>query len=154
MIEKVATNKKAFRDYFLTDSWECGIELKGGEVKSIRAGHVNFKDSFALVEKDEVYLYNLHIEPYERAGYDTLEADRKRKLLLHRKEIKKIEGFTVQRGFNLVPTKLYFNERGMVKLEIALGKPKKMHDKRETIKKRKIDRDIGRLLRSSTKHVK
>jgi SsrA-binding protein len=154
MPEKIATNKKAFRDYFLTDTWECGIELKGGEVKSIRAGHVNFKDSFARVDKGEVYLYNLHIEVYERSGYDTLEADRKRKLLLHRKEIKKIEGLTVQRGFSLVPTKLYFSERGMVKLEIALGKPKKIYDKRETIKKRKLDRDISRVLRSSIKGAK
>jgi len=154
MGEKIATNKKAFRDFILTDKWECGIELIGAEVKSIRAGNVNFKDTFARVEKDEVYLYNLHIEPYAGAGHDLPEADRRRKLLLHKKEITKIEGQVAQRGFLLVPTRLYFNDRGLVKIEISLGKGKKMYDKRETIKKRKIDRDIGRAVRSLSKRIK
>ncbi|HLF18740.1 MAG TPA: SsrA-binding protein SmpB [Candidatus Omnitrophota bacterium] len=147
MAESIATNKKAFRDFFLTDKWECGVALNGSEVKSIRAGEVNFKDAFARVEKGEVYLYNLHIEPYAQAGHQLLAPDRPRKLLLHKREIERIGGFVLQRKFALVPTKIYFSSRGMVKIELALGKGKKLHDKRETIKKRSIERDIGRALR-------
>jgi SsrA-binding protein len=143
-----ATNRKAFRDYALFDKWECGIELKGGEVKSIRAGEVSFVDSFARVEGQEVILYNLHITPYIHATIDSVEADRPRKLLLHKREIKKLLGLVTQKGFVLVPTRVYFNKRGFVKLEIALGKGKKIYDKRETIKKR----DIERSLKKITKH--
>jgi SsrA-binding protein len=151
MGEAIATNKKAFRDFFLTDRWECGIELKGAEVKSIRAGNVNFKDAFARVDKGQATLYNLHIEPYAQSGLNAQVADRPRRLLLHRREIKKIEDHVFQRGFVLVPTKIYFSARGLVKLEIALGKGKKLYDKRETIKKRAIDRDIARTIRSTQK---
>ena len=94
MSEKIATNKKAFRDYFLTDKWECGIALSGSEVKSIRGGNVNFKDSYARIDEGEVFLYNLHVNPYEQAGHPIDEPDRPRKLLLHKKEIKKIIGMT------------------------------------------------------------
>jgi len=147
MGKSIATNKKAYRDYFLTDTFECGIELRGGEVKSIRSGHVNFKDSFARFEKGEILLYNLHIDPYDRAGYSVQEPDRVRRLLLHKKEIKKIFNSATVKNLNLVPTKIYFNNRALVKIEIALGKGKKIYDKRETIKKRKIDRDINRTIR-------
>jgi len=147
MSKQVATNKKAYRDYFFSNTWECGIVLKGGEVKSIRAGHVNFKDSYARMEKDEVYLYSLHINPYEQASYLNDDADRRRKLLLHNKEIKKIYGLMTQKGLALIPTKIYFNNRGFVKVELALGKGKKLFDKRETIKKRELERGLGRLLR-------
>ena len=144
----VATNKKAYRDYFFSDKWECGIELKGGEVKSIRAGKVNFKDTFARIDENEIFLYNLHIDPYAQASYMNDEPDRVRKLLLHRREIKKINGIVAQQNLALVPTKIYFNKRGFVKIEIALGKGKKLYDKRETIKKRNIDRDLGRALKN------
>ena len=144
----IATNKKAFRDYFFSDKWECGIELKGGEVKSIRAGGVNFKDTFARIDENEIFLYNLHVEPYAQASYLNDEPDRVRKLLLHRREIKKINGIVAQQNLALVPTKIYFNKRGFVKIEIALGKGKKLYDKRETIKKRNIDRDLGRAIKN------
>jgi len=147
MAQAIATNKKAFRDYFLSDTWECGIELKGGEVKSVRDGKVNFKDTFARVDKKEVYLYNLHIDPYKQASYMNEEADRPRKLLLHKREIKKIFDSVNIKKMVLVPTKVYFNKRGLVKVELALGKGKKLYDKREDIKKRDIDRDIGRMVR-------
>lgn len=147
MGKPIATNKKAYRDYFLTDTWECGIALNGGEVKSIRAGHVNFKDTFARIDKDEMYLHNLHIDAYLQASYLNDEPDRPRKLLLHKKEIIKIGNIIAQKSAALVPTKLYFNNRGFVKVELALGKGKKLFDKRESIKKRDIDRDIGRSVR-------
>lgn len=144
----IATNKKAFRDYFFSDQWECGIELKGGEVKSIRAGHVNFKDTFARIEDGEVLLYNLHIEPYKQASHLNDEPDRVRKLLLHKREIRKIESISTQKSLALIPTKIYFNNRGLVKIELALGKGKKMIDKRETIQKRDISRSLGRTLKN------
>ena len=147
----IATNKKAFRDYFFSDKWECGIVLSGGEVKSIRSGHVNFKDSFAHVDKDEVFLYNLHIDPYLQASYLNIPSDRPRKLLLHKKEIKKIIGIITQRNLTLIPTKLFFRNRGFVKVEVALAKGKKLYDKREDIKKRDIDRTLKRTLRMNRK---
>ncbi len=144
----IATNKKAYRDYFFSEKWECGVELKGGEVKSIRAGKVGFKDTFARLDETEAFLYNLHIDQYKQASYLNDEPDRPRKLLLHRREIKKINGIVTQKNLALVPTKIYFNSRGFVKIEIALGKGKKLYDKRETIKRRDIDRDLGRAVKS------
>jgi len=150
MGETIATNKKAFRDYILSEKWECGIELRGGEVKSIRDGGVNFKDSFARIEEMEVYLYSLHIQPYKQALSDE-EPDRRRKLLLHKKEIKKLIGKSSEKNLTLIPTKMYFNNRGFAKVEIALGKGKKMFDKRDAVKKRDIDLDIKRATRSRQK---
>lgn len=147
-------NRKAQRDYFFNERFECGIELIGAEVKSIRAGHVHFKDSFARVEKGQVRLYNLHIDPYTQASYQNLEPDRIRRLLLRKSEIKKIDTSVNVRGNLLIPTKLYINKRGFVKIELALAKGKKMYDKRETVKKRTIDRDIGRAMRQSRKRNK
>ena len=148
MGKTIATNKKAYRNYFIQDTWECGIELKGGEVKSLRAGKVNFKDSFARIEESQVYLYSFHILPYEQASYMNTEPDRKRRLLLHKREIKKIYSTVTIKQMTLIPTKIYFNNRGLVKIEIGLGKGKKMYDKRETIKKRAIERSIGRSIRT------
>jgi SsrA-binding protein len=142
--KSIATNKKAFRDYFLLEKWECGIQLKGGEVKSLRAAEVNFTDSFARIEKGEIMLYNLHIAPYPQASYLNLEPDRPRKLLLHKKEIQKIDGLATQKHLALIPTRIYFGKRGWAKVEIALAKGKKFYDKRETIKKRDIDRELKR----------
>jgi SsrA-binding protein len=147
MGQTVATNKKAYRDYFFSDKWECGIELKGAEVKSVRAGKVNFKDTYAFVDGDEVFLHNLHIDPYQQASYMNEEPDRPRKLLLHKKEIRKIASVIAQKSVALVPTKVYFNNRGLVKVELALGKGKKRYDKRAAIQKRNIDRDLRRAVK-------
>ena len=147
MGQTIVTNKKALRDYFITDNWECGIELIGAEVKSIRAGHVSFKDTFARVEKGQVLLYNLHIEPYQAASYENLPADRVRRLLLHKREIKKMDQEATLKSQTLIPTKLYYNNRGLVKVEVGLAKGKKQYDKREVIKKRQIDKDLKRALR-------
>ncbi len=147
----IATNKKAFRDFFLTDKWECGIELKGGEVKSVRQAEVNFADSFARVEQGEVKLYNLHISPYAQASYLNPEPDRPRKLLLHRREIEKIDALINQKHLALIPTKIYINRRGLVKVELAVGKGKKIYDKREDIKKRDIERELKRTMHQRRK---
>src|SRR3989338_403198 len=147
MGQTVATNKKAFRDFNLLDRWECGIALTGGEVKSIRAGGVNFADSFARVKGEEIFPYNLHISPYAQASYLNEEVDRPRKLLLHKKEIRKIIGMVAQKNLALIPTKIYFNKRGFVKIEVGLGRGKKIYDKREDIKKRTLDRALSRIVR-------
>ncbi len=147
MGQTIATNKKAFRDFFFADKWECGIELKGGEVKSIRDGKVSFKDTFAREGEGEIVLYNLHIDPYKQASYLNEEADRPRKLLLHKREIRKIIGIVTQKNVTLVPTKIYFNNRGLVKVEIALGTGKKQFDKRQDIQKRNVDRDLRRAVK-------
>ncbi len=147
MSKPVATNKKAYHNYFLSQNWECGIELKGGEVKSVRAGLVNFKDSFAKIEDGEVFLYNLHINPYKEASYMNEDPDRARKLLMHKREIRKIVSEVAERGKVLVPTKIYLNNRGLVKIELALGTGKKLYDKRESMKKRDIERSLRQSLR-------
>ncbi|HOY09703.1 MAG TPA: SsrA-binding protein SmpB [Candidatus Omnitrophota bacterium] len=147
MSKPVATNKKAYHNYFLSQNWECGIELKGGEVKAVRAGLVNFKDSFAKIEDGEVFLYNLHINPYKEASYMNEDPDRARKLLMHKREIRKIVSEVAERGKVLVPTKIYLNNRGLVKIELALGTGKKLYDKRESMKKRDIERSLRQSLR-------
>ncbi len=147
----LASNKKAFRDYHLLEHWECGIALTGSEVKSLRGGGVNFKDSFARMDGEEIFLYNLFINPYSQAGSNQPESDRARKLLLHKREIGKIIGQVTQKGLTLIPTKIYFNKRGFAKVEIALGKPKKLYDKRDDIKKRDLDREIKRTKASHQK---
>ena len=146
MTTKIAINKKAYRNYFLSQTWECGVALKGSEVKSVRAGHVSFTDSFARVDGGEVFLYNLHINPYEEASFLNEKPDRVRKLLLHKHEIRKIISLVQQRGFLLVPTKIYFNPRGMAKVEIALAKGKKFYDRREDVRKRDVERGLKRAL--------
>lgn len=141
----IATNKAARHDYTILESFEAGIQLQGGEVKSLRAHRANLKDSFARIEGREVYLYNLHISPYE---YDTLSQEdpkRPRKLLLHKSEIRKLISQTSQKGLTLVPLKLYFR-RGFARVELALAKGKRLYDKRREIKKREIEREIKREL--------
>lgn len=145
----IATHKKAFHNYHLYDRWECGIVLSGGEVKSLRAGRTSFTDSFAHIDKGELYLYNLHIDPYEQASYMNQEPGRPRKLLVHTKELERINGALTRGGLTLVPTKIYFNNRGLVKVEIAVGQGKKLHDKRQDIKKREIKREIDRMVKRS-----
>jgi SsrA-binding protein len=136
----IAENRKAFHDFHLMETFEAGLVLLGTEVKAIREGRVNLRDSFARVEDGEVFIYNVHISPYSHRGYADHEPLRKRKLLLHRSEIRKLIGKTVEKGMTLVPTRLYFKD-GRVKVAVSLAKGKKDYDKRETIKKRETDRE-------------
>ena len=122
------------------EQYEAGVVLLGTEVKAIREGRINLRDSYARVEGSEVWVYNIHISPYSHRGYSDHEPTRRRKLLLHRQEIRKLIGKTVERGMTLVPTRMYFKE-GRVKMSIGLAKGKKAHDKRETIKRREADRE-------------
>jgi SsrA-binding protein len=148
MSKVVATNRKAYRDYAVLETIECGIELKGSEVKSIRAGRINLEDSFARVENNQVILYNTHISPYEQASYLNVEPTRLRRLLLHRSQIRKLTAQVAQRGFTLVPLKVYFSERGFAKLELALCKGKKLYDRREAIRRREAELEMRRVLKS------
>jgi SsrA-binding protein len=138
--QNIAENRKAFHDYHIVDTYEAGVVLQGTEVKAIREGNVNLRDSFGRVEGGEVWIYNVHISPYSHRGYSDHEPTRRRKLLLHRQEIRKLIGKTVERGMTLVPTRMYFKD-GRVKVAISLAKGKKAHDKRETIKRREADRE-------------
>jgi SsrA-binding protein len=138
--QNIAENRKAFHDYHIVDTYEAGVALLGTEVKSIREGNVNLRDSFARVEGGEVWIYNVHISPYSHRGYVDHDPTRRRKLLLHRREIRKLIGKTVERGMTLVPTRMYYKD-GRVKIAISLAKGKKAHDKRETIKRREADRE-------------
>jgi len=151
MSKSILTNRKAYRDYQVLESLECGIELKGSEVKSLRAGKINLNDSFARIEKGEVFLHNAHISPYAEASYLNVEPDRTRRLLLHKGQIAKIEGKLTQKGLTLIPLKVYFNDRGFVKLELALCKGKKLYDKRDSIKRRETDLAVRRAMRSRRK---
>ena len=143
----VATNKKAFHDFHIEETVEAGIVLKGSEVKSLRAGKVNLRDSYAKGKNGEVFLVNVHISPYSHATYDRQDPLRLRKLLLHRREIRKLIGKVQERGFSLVPLRLYFNERGKVKVELALARGKKLYDKRAALKKKQLDRETERAVR-------
>lgn len=136
----IAENRKAFHDYHILDTLEAGVVLLGTEVKSIREGGANLRDSFARVEGGEVWIYNVHISSYRNRGYTDHEPTRRRKLLLHHTEIRKLIGKTVERGMTLVPTGMYFKD-GRVKVAISLAKGKKTHDKRETVKRREADRE-------------
>jgi SsrA-binding protein len=136
----IAENRKARHDYHFVETFEAGIALLGTEVKAIREGRVNLRDSYARVENDEVIAYGIHVSPYSHRGYADHEPTRRRKLLLHRAEIRKLIGKTVERGFTLVPVQMYF-KNGRVKLEIALARGKQAHDKRETIRRREVERE-------------
>src|SRR6476646_5347953 len=139
--ESVATNKRARHDYHILDTWEAGVVLTGSEVKSLRNGKANIADSYAIVKDGEVFLLNLHISPYEQASHFNHEPTRTRKLLLHRKEIRKMIGAVERQGLTLVPLELYF-KKGMVKVALGLGRGKKLYDKRADEKKRDDDREM------------
>jgi len=136
----IAENRKAFHDYHLLETFEAGIALMGTEVKAIREGRVNLRDSYARVEDGEVFLYNVNISPYSHRGYADHEPLRRRKLLLHKSEIRKLIGKTVERGMTLVPLRVYFKD-GRVKVAVSLARGKQEYDKRETVKKREADRE-------------
>ena len=143
----VAENRKAYHDYHLLETFEAGIALLGTEVKAIREGRVNLRDSFARVDAGEVFLYNVNISPYSHRGYANHEPLRRRKLLLHRDEIRKLIGKTVERGMTLIPVRMYF-KNGRVKVAVSLAKGKKEYDKRETIKRREADRETRAAVKS------
>ncbi len=136
----IATNRKAFRDYTIFDKYEAGIQLYGTEVKSARDGGVSLAGGYASIENGEVYLYEVHIAPYKQGNVFNRDPKRKRKLLLHKDEIKRLYGKVAERGFTLIPLKFYFNDRGFAKIELALCKGKKMHDIREKLKERAMER--------------
>ena len=139
----IARNKRARHDYHILETWEAGVVLTGTEVKSLREGKANIGDAYGVVRDGEVYLLNLHISPYERGGYAHHEPDRTRKLLLHRKEIRRLIGAVERQGLTLIPLDIYF-KRGLAKVTLALAKGKKLHDKRETARERDAAREIAR----------
>lgn len=142
----ITNNRKARYEYTILETYEAGISLHGTEVKSLRDGRVNLADSYGGIDHEEVYLYNLHISPYEQGNVFNHDPTRKRKLLLHRGEIRKLVGRVVERGFTIVPLKLYF-KRGRVKVELALARGKKEYDRRDAITEREAQRDMARTLR-------
>jgi SsrA-binding protein len=139
----VCQNKKAFHDYEIIETLEAGMVLVGTEVKSLREGRANLKDSYARIKRGEVFLYDLHISPYSHAYHDNHDPERIRKLLLHRQEIKRLLGKTQEKGFSLIPLKIYFKE-GKVKVEVALARGKKAYDKRESLKRKEGERELDR----------
>jgi SsrA-binding protein len=143
----IAENRKAFHDYHLLETFEAGVALLGTEVKAIREGRINLRDSFARVENGEVFLYNVNISPYSHRGYADHEPLRRRKLLLHRSEIRKLIGKTVEKGMTLIAVRMYF-KNGRVKVAVSLAKGKKDYDKRETIKRRETDRETRAAIKS------
>lgn len=145
--EPIARNRRARHDYQILDTWEAGIVLTGSEVKSLRDGKANISDAYGIVNNGEVHLLNLHISPYEKASHFNHEPTRTRKLLLHRREIRKMIGAVERQGLTLVPLELYF-KKGMVKVALGLGRGKKLYDKRADEKKRDDDREMQRAVRT------
>ncbi len=149
-IKVVATNKQAYHNYNIVDTYEAGLVLQGSEVKSIREGQVNLKDSFVRVDNGEAYVLNMYVAPYKPASKLQHEPYRKRKLLLHKREILKLMGKVQEKGYTIVPTKLYF-KNGKAKLEIALAKGKAKHEKRQAIKERDLKRELSKKYKGKIK---
>jgi SsrA-binding protein len=145
--QSIAKNRRARHDYAILDTYEAGLVLTGSEVKSLRDGKANLSDAYGIVRNGEIFLLNLHISPYERASYNNHEPTRTRKLLLHKREIRRLIGAVERQGLTLVPLELYF-KRGVAKVAMALGKGKKVHDKRDAEKQRDADREIARVVRT------
>lgn len=137
-------NKKARHDYFIDEVFQCGIVLTGTEIKSLRSGGVSLRDSFAKIEKGEVFVYNMNVSPYKEGNRYNQEPLRPKKLLLHKQEIRKLNAAVMQLGVTLIPTQIYLNEKGLAKLDLAIARGKKLYDKREDIAKRDAARDIDR----------
>ena len=149
-IKIVASNKKAYHDYFIDSTYETGIVLVGSEVKSIRLGGVNLKDSFCIIKNGEIFILNMHVSPYEKGSYFNEDPRRTRKLLMKRAEIDKLLGKVSAKGYTLVPTKIYF-KGGLVKVEVGLARGKELHDKRDSIKEKDMKRDLQRQLKNYRK---
>ena len=150
-IKIVCENRKARHDYFIHEAYETGIELQGTEVKSLRAGRANLKDSFATIENGKIFLENMHISPFEQGNIFNHDPLRKRKLLMHKAEIAKLFGETRQKGFTLVPLKIYF-KHGRAKVELALASGKHTYDKREDLKKKADKREMERALKDRQRY--
>ena len=142
----IAQNKKAWHDYFVDEKYEAGIALFGTEVKSVRAGQVNLKDSYCSVKNGELFVLGMHISPYEKGNIFNREPRRERKLLMHKREIMKINGMLTQKGYTLVPLSLYFSGKN-VKVELGLCRGKKMYDKRDSIAAKEVNREIDRKMK-------
>lgn len=143
----IADNRKALHDYHILETFEAGVVLLGTEVKAIREGRVNLRDSYARLDNGEVWLLNVHISPYSHTGYAHHEEKRQRKLLLHKAEIRKLTGRVAEKGLTLTPLRMYY-KNGRVKVAVALAKGKQLHDKRETIRRREIDRETRAAVKS------
>ncbi len=146
MEKTVATNKKAYHDYFVEDTYEAGIVLVGSEVKSIRQGALNLRDSFVIIKNGEAFLIGMHVSPYKMGSYFNVDARRTRKLLLNRAEINKLRGKVEQKGFTLIPLRVYFKD-ALVKVELGLCRGKELHDKRAAIKEKENNRNLQRVLK-------
>lgn len=140
-------NRSAFYEYFIDNKYVAGIVLTGTEVKSLRQGKASFNDSYCIVHKGEIWLKSLHIAEYSHGTVNNHDPVRDRKLLLQKREIRKIEGKLKEKGYTLIPLRIFFNEKNLIKVEIGLGKGKKLHDKRETIKNRDVEREMKRFIR-------
>lgn len=140
-------NRSAYFEYFFDDKYTAGIILTGTEVKSLRAGKASFNDSYCLFIENELWLKSFHIAEYSHGNFNNHDPIRERKLLLNRRELKKLESKIKEKGYTIIPLRLFFNEKNIIKLEIGLGKGKKMHDKRETIKQRDTDREMKRYIK-------
>ena len=149
-IRTIAQNRKAFHDYFVEDKLECGIALFGTEVKSIRQGKVNLKESWAQIRKGEVWVEGMHISPYEQGNIFNRDPLRAKKLLLHRREIRKLDAMVMRQGYTLIPLEMYFRD-GRVKVQLGLCKGKQLHDKRDSMAKKDSEREIQRALRQKQK---
>lgn len=141
---KAITNKRALFEYFITQKYEAGIALLGSEIKSIRAGRINFKDSFAKISNGDCWLMNFHISPWEKASYCNHDPERPRRLLLHKHEIRRLKAKVDEQGMTLIPLDIYINEKGRCKITLALAKGKKVYDKRETLQKQDLEREKQR----------
>ena len=142
----VVTNRKAFHNYHILDKYEAGMELLGSEVKSLREGNANLREAYVIIRKGQVWLSGVHIKPYSHTGFDGHEPVRNRKLLLHNREISKLKAKLDQKGLTAIPLRIYFNNKGLAKLELALAKGKKTYDKKITLKERDIKRESQREL--------
>ena len=150
-IKIISQNKKAYHDYFINEKFECGIELKGTEVKSLRAGNVNLKDSYATIDNGEVFIKQMHISPYEQGNIFNTDPLRQKKLLLHKSQIRHLAQEAGKMGYSLIPLQVYLKD-GRFKLELGVCKGKKLHDKRDSIAERDTKREMQRALRANNRY--
>ena len=149
-IKIIAQNKKAYHEYFVEETYECGLALKGTEVKSMRQGRVNLKESFAMIRNMEIFAEGMHISPYEQGSFSNTDPLRPKKLLMHKAEIRKLSGLVARQGYTLIPLKVYLKD-GRMKLELGLCRGKHLHDKRDDMAKKDATREIQRALRNAQK---
>lgn len=140
-------NKAAYYEYFIDDTYQAGIVLLGTEVKSLRDGKASFNDSYCIIHQNEIWIKSLHISPYSHGTVNNHDPDRDRKLLLQKREIKRIQSKLKEKGYTLIPLKVFMNDKNLIKLELGLGKGKKLHDKRESLKQKDAERDIKKYLK-------